>query len=85
MNCPHCGHEINIGALLGARSTPKKSMSSRENGKKGGRPRIETRTINGRTVRRAGNLWEVMDQRSGELTGNVVFTGTLSEIRSALS
>jgi hypothetical protein len=39
MNCPHCGQEINVGALMGSVKTKAKARSSRENGKKGGRPR----------------------------------------------
>jgi len=37
--CPHCGKEINVGALIGSVSTPAKARSSRENGKLGGRPK----------------------------------------------
>ena len=39
MNCPHCGKEINVGALIGSVSTPAKTRSSRANGKLGGRPK----------------------------------------------
>jgi hypothetical protein len=43
MTCPHCGREINVGTLLGREGglsrSIKKSAASRENGKKGGRPR----------------------------------------------
>ena len=39
MNCPHCGKEINVGALIGSVSTPAKARSSRANGKLGGRPK----------------------------------------------
>lgn len=38
MKCPHCGKKINVGALIGARSTPKKAEAARRNGAKGGRP-----------------------------------------------
>jgi hypothetical protein len=37
--CPHCGKEINAGVLLGSIKTEKKAISSRENGRKGGRPK----------------------------------------------
>jgi len=40
--CPHCGGELNIGALIGSRKSEKKAASSIENGKKGGRPKIAT-------------------------------------------
>ena len=39
MNCPHCGKEINVGALIGSVSTAAKAAAARENGKLGGRPK----------------------------------------------
>jgi hypothetical protein len=46
MRCPHCQEEIPlaaytayIGKLGGSKTSDKKKLSSRENGKKGGRPR----------------------------------------------
>lgn len=39
MNCPHCGKPINVGKLIGSKSTPAKAAAARANGKKGGRPR----------------------------------------------
>jgi hypothetical protein len=46
MNCPHCGKAISIKAAAevlgkkgGAAKTDRKVTASRENGKKGGRPR----------------------------------------------
>lgn len=39
MKCPKCNQEINIGKLLSSIKTEKRAKASRENGKKGGRPR----------------------------------------------
>lgn len=42
MKCPHCGKEIKVedaAKALGSTKTKKKAAASRENGKKGGRPR----------------------------------------------
>jgi len=39
MKCPHCSKEINPAQLLGSMKSDKKAKSSRENGKKGGRPK----------------------------------------------
>jgi|GEM_PF-2954628 len=41
MNCPHCGREINIGALMGGVSSPAKARAARDNGKLGGRPKTK--------------------------------------------
>lgn len=52
MNCPHCGKEINVGALIGSVSTAAKAAAARENGKLGGRPRKPKRVArraNGRS------------------------------------
>ena len=39
MNCPHCGKEINVGALIGSVKSRAKARASKANGKLGGRPR----------------------------------------------
>lgn len=39
MNCPHCNQLINPAQILGSIKSEKKSKASRENGKKGGRPK----------------------------------------------
>ena len=38
IKCPNCKHEIdiNIGQLIGSKTSDKKAKSSRETGKKGG-------------------------------------------------
>ena len=46
MTCPHCGKEIageHIAKALRAVKSEKRSAASRENGKKGGRPRKEAK------------------------------------------
>ena len=53
MNCPHCGKEINVGALLGARSSAAKTRAARENAKKGGWPKGRKR---GKRVARRQNV-----------------------------
>lgn len=42
MKCPHCLKEINPAQLLGSIKSKKKAKSSKENGKKGGRPKTKT-------------------------------------------
>ena len=39
MKCPNCGYEINPASELGKIKSIKKSKSSANNGKKGGRPK----------------------------------------------
>lgn len=39
MKCPHCKRKINIGAILATVKSEAKRKASKENGKKGGRPR----------------------------------------------
>lgn len=39
MNCPHCGHKINVGSLMGSQRSKAKAAASKANGAKGGRPR----------------------------------------------
>jgi hypothetical protein len=41
INCPKCDHEFDydFAGYLGSIKTAKKAKSSRENGKKGGRPK----------------------------------------------
>lgn len=44
MNCPHCGKEINVGALLGSAKSEAKTKAARENAKKGGWPKGKKRS-----------------------------------------
>jgi hypothetical protein len=41
LKCPECGAEIGklVASMLGSIKSEKKAISSRENGKKGGRPK----------------------------------------------
>lgn len=39
MNCPHCRKPINPGTLLRSIPSAARAAASRNNGKKGGRPR----------------------------------------------
>jgi len=44
MHCPHCQKEIPISLFtqeLGRRTSDRKKITSRENGKKGGRPPLK--------------------------------------------
>lgn len=41
--CPHCGGEINVGALLGSVSSRAKTKAARENAKLGGWPKGKKR------------------------------------------
>lgn len=36
IKCPHCGGELNVGALLGSITTPAKARAARRNAKLGG-------------------------------------------------
>lgn len=46
MKCPHCGHKINVGALIGSVKSKAKTAAARANGAKGGRPRKEPSDAN---------------------------------------
>ncbi len=39
MKCPHCGHKINVGSLMGSQRSKAKAAAAKANGAKGGRPR----------------------------------------------
>lgn len=39
MKCPNCGKPLNAGQLLRAIKSEARAAASRENGKKGGRPK----------------------------------------------
>lgn len=41
--CPHCRGDLNIGQLLGKKTSPAKVKSSRENAKLGGWPKGKPR------------------------------------------
>ena len=59
MNCPHCGKPINVGALLGSVSTPKKAKAARENAKLGGWPKGKKRGKRKRVARRRNAAGEL--------------------------
>lgn len=48
---------------------------------------MKTKTIKGCTVRRNSQtkLWDVLETRGGSYTGKVSYSGTLKEVRAALS
>jgi hypothetical protein len=60
MKCPHCKRDINVGALLGSVSTPRKAAAARENAKLGGWPNGKKRG-----KRRRQNA-EIADKGSGK-------------------
>jgi len=62
MNCPHCGKQINIGALIGSVSTPAKARAARENAKLGGWPKGRKR----KKPRKARTQNEKLTDRRGE-------------------
>lgn len=43
MRCPHCGADINVGALIGSVSTPAKARAALANAKLGGWPKGKKR------------------------------------------
>jgi hypothetical protein len=43
MKCPHCGNEINVGALIGSVKSKAKTRAARENAKLGGWPKGKKR------------------------------------------
>lgn len=43
MKCPHCGNEINVGALLGSAKSKAKTRAARANAKLGGWPKGKKR------------------------------------------
>lgn len=43
MKCPHCHREINIGKLLGSRTSEAKAKAARKNAKLGGWPKGKKR------------------------------------------
>ena len=54
MKCPYCQREINIGALLGSVSTPRKAAACRRNAKLGGWPKGKKRGHEKRQRQNAG-------------------------------
>lgn len=43
MKCPHCGKDINIGALMGSQTSKAKARAARRNAKLGGWPKGKKR------------------------------------------
>ena len=83
MKCPHCGKEINVGALMGSVSTPAKARAARQNAKLGGWPKGKPRNPK-RKLRRSNNASARRDNVRDERE-SAVYADIAKEARNAIA
>ncbi len=50
VKCPHCGEKINVGRLLGQRTSAAKAKAARANGRRGGRRTFAQKLVEARAI-----------------------------------